>query len=159
MSGTGALQGLTIDEVLELVPQQPPFRFLDKLVEVDADHAVGLYHFTGKESFYEGHFPGNPVTPGVILLETMCQTGLVAFGIYLLGLEMPKDKVARYVTLFTDAQVDFERVVEPGQTVRVKAEKQMWRRGKLRCHVTMELLDGTRVAGGVVSGMGVRRGS
>lgn len=149
---------LSREEVLALVPQQHPFRFIDELVEVDEEHAVGLCTFTGKESFYEGHFPGNPVTPGVILLETMCQTGLVAFGIYLLGLELPKEEVAAYVTLFTDAQVDFERVVEPGQTVRVKAEKVLWRRRKLRSRVTLELLDGTRVAGGEVAGMGVKRG-
>jgi 3-hydroxyacyl-[acyl-carrier-protein] dehydratase len=148
---------LSADEVLALIPQQRPFRFLDRLVELDDAHAVGEYTFRTDESFYAGHFPGDPVTPGVILLETMCQTGLVALGIYLLGLERPRDEVAGTVTLFTDAQVEFERVVRPGDTVRVVAEKTLWRRRKLRSSVVLSLADGTSVARGNVSGMGVPR--
>lgn len=148
---------LTKDEVLELLPQKRPFRFLDRLVELDEAHAIGEYTFRDDETFYAGHFPGDPVTPGVILLETMCQTGLVALGIYLLGLEVPRDEVAKTVTLFTDSQVEFERIVRPGETVRVTAEKVFWRRRKLKSNVTLTLADGTSVARGVVAGMGVVR--
>ena len=87
----------------------------------------------------------------------MCQTGLVALGIYLLGLEQPRDEVAKTVTLFTDSQVEFERVVLPGQTVRVEAQKVFWRRRKLKSNVTLSLADGTLVARGLVAGMGVHR--
>ena len=114
---------LTAEEVIELIPQKPPFRFLDRLLSIDETTAVGEYTFRPDEWFYAGHFPGHPVTPGVILLETMCQTGLVAMGIYLLGLEAPREQVARTVTLFTDSQVEFERVLLPGATVRVQAER------------------------------------
>jgi 3-hydroxyacyl-[acyl-carrier-protein] dehydratase len=147
---------LTAEEVLELVPQKPPFRFLDRLLSLDETTAVGEYTFRPDEWFYAGHFPGHPVTPGVILLETMCQTGLVAMGIYLLGLEAPRDQVAKTVTLFTDSQVEFERVVPPGATVRVQAERIFWRRQKLRSSVRLTH-DGNLVASGVVSGMGVSR--
>lgn len=149
---------LTPAEVLALVPQQRPFRFVDRLVELSEGGAVGEYTFRADETFYPGHFPGDPVTPGVILIETMCQTGLVALGIYLLGLEAEKEEVAKTVTLFTDCQVEFERVVRPGETVRVVAEKVFWRRRKLKSNVTMTLADGTFVAKGTVAGMGVRRG-
>ena len=146
-------------EVLEILPQKPPFRFLDRLVSINENGAVGEYTFKHDEVFYKGHFPGNPVTPGVILVEAMCQTGLVALGIYLLGLEVPRSEVETIVTLFTDANVEFERVVMPGETVCVTAEKVYFRRRKLKSNVVLTLQDGTFVAKATVSGMGVSRGN
>lgn len=151
------MTALTAEEVLELLPQQRPFRFVDRLIELSETRAVGQYTFRPDESFYAGHFPGDAVTPGVILIETMCQTGLVALGIYLLGLEAPRDEVARTVTLFTSCEVEFERVVRPGETVRVTAERVFWRRRKLQSRVALTLADGTPVATGTVAGLGVRR--
>lgn len=148
---------LTPQEVLDLIPQQRPFRFIDRLVELGESAAVGEYTFRADETFYEGHFPDNPVTPGVILVEAMCQTGLVALGIHLLGLELPREEVAKTITLFTDAEVEFARVVLPESTVRITAEKIFWRRRKLKSKVRLTLADGTYVAGGTVSGMGVPR--
>lgn len=149
---------LSSEEVLALIPQQRPFRFIDRLIELSDTRAVGEYTFRADETFYPGHFPGDPVTPGVILIETMCQTGLVALGIYLLGLEVPKDEVAKTVTLFTDCQVEFERIVRPGDTVRVEADKVFWRRRKLKSNVVLSLANGDSVAKGTVAGMGVGRG-
>ena len=148
---------LTPEQVLALIPQQRPFRFIDRLVELSESTAVGEYTFRVDENFYKGHFPGNPVTPGVILVEAMCQTGLVALGIHLLGLELPLEEVAKTITLFTDAEVEFARVVPPETTVRVRAQKLFWRRRKLKSNVVLTLADGTYVAGGTVSGMGVSR--
>ena len=148
---------LTPDEVLALVPQRRPFRFVDRLLHIDETRAVGEYTFRPDESFYAGHFPDDPVTPGVILLEAMCQTGLVALGIYLLALEAPREEVARTVTLFTDSEAEFERVVRPGDTIRITAERLFWRRRKLKSRVEVTLADGAPVARGVVAGMGVRR--
>ena len=79
MSGTR----LTPKQVLDLIPQQDPFRFIDEILELDDDHIVGVYRFRPDADFYRGHFPGNPVTPGVILIESLAQVGIVALGIYL----------------------------------------------------------------------------
>jgi 3-hydroxyacyl-[acyl-carrier-protein] dehydratase len=97
------------------------------------------------------------VTPGVILIETMCQTGLVALGIYLLGLTESRAEVEKTVTLFTDSEIDFSNMVKPGDTVVVRAEKIFWRRRKLKSKVTLCLADGTLVARGTVAGMGISR--
>ena len=71
---------LNPEEVLELLPQQEPFRFIDEILEVDEDHIVARYRFRPDADFYRGHFPGDPITPGVILLESLAQVGVVALG-------------------------------------------------------------------------------
>jgi len=146
------------EEVLARVPQQDPFRFIDGIDALDADHIVGNYRFPEDADFYRGHFPGNPITPGVLLIETMAQTGVVAFGLYLLSLqEGGRDEVEKLLTIFTEANVEFSGMVRPGQRVVTTAHKDMFRRRKLRARVEMRLDDGALVASGTVAGMGVPR--
>ena len=78
---------LSNEEVLAMVPQQEPFRFIDEIVELSEDHIVARYTFREDADFYRGHFPGNPITPGVILTETAAQAAVVAFGIALVARE------------------------------------------------------------------------
>lgn len=151
-------QPVSKSTLLELIPQRSPFRFVDEITEVDELKIIGNYTFKNNESFYEGHFPGKPVTPGVILLESMCQIGVVALGIYLLSMEKDSAEVSQWTTFFSDAQVDFLQPVFPGQKVIVKAEKIFWRRMKLRCQIQMTLENGSLVAQATASGMGVRNG-
>ena len=148
------MSGFDTATILEHLPQQEPFRFVDRILEVDDDHIVATYRFRPEHDFYRGHFPGNPVTPGVILIEAMAQVGVVAMGIYLLSREAP-EKVGSVVTMFTDVAMDFTGVVRPGDEVTITGHKQFFRRLKLRSRVEMKLADGTVVASGTVSGMGV----
>jgi 3-hydroxyacyl-[acyl-carrier-protein] dehydratase len=150
MSGTR----LTPKQVLDLVPQQDPFRFIDDIIELDDDHIVGTYRFRPEADFYRGHFPGNPVTPGVILIESLAQVGIVALGIYLLAQEREAD-TTKIMTLFTDTDIEFSGIVNPGDRVTITAEKVFYRRLKLRSKAEMKLDDGTIVCSGAVSGMGV----
>ena len=152
MSGTR----LTPKQVLDLIPQRDPFRFIDDILELDDDHIVGTYRFRPDADFYRGHFPGNPVTPGVILVESLAQIGIVALGIYLLGRESEAD-TAKVTTLFTDMNVEFAGIVKPGDRVTVTAEKVFFRRRKLRSSAEMKLADGTIVCSGIVSGMGISK--
>jgi len=148
---------LSREEVLALVPQQEPFRFIDEIRELDEEHIVASYTFRPDADFYRGHFPGNPITPGVILTETMAQAGVVAFGIYLYALETSLEEVNKMLTIFTDANVDFTGSVKPGDRVTTTGRVKFFRRKKLRATVEMKLDDGTVVCSGELSGMGVPR--
>jgi 3-hydroxyacyl-[acyl-carrier-protein] dehydratase len=143
-------------EVLARLPQQEPFRFVDEILEIDADHVVAAYRWREDSDFYRGHFPGNPVTPGVLLVESMAQAAVVALGIYLLEQEAPEE-ARKLVTLFTDVNVEFSGLVRPGQRVVVQGRKLFFRRRKLRSEAEMRLEDGTLVCSGTLSGMGVPR--
>lgn len=144
-------------ELLALLPQQEPFRFVDEILEVSENHIVADYRFRPDADFYRGHFPGHPVTPGVILLECIAQVGVVALGIYVVALESGLDAVERGLALFADAHVDFSGIVKPGERVTVSAKKVFFRRGKLRSKAEMHLDDGTMVCSGTISGMVVPR--
>ena len=144
-------------EVLARVPQQEPFRFIDEITEVDDEHIVASYRFREDADFYRGHFPGNPITPGVILVETMAQAGVVALGLYLCALERSPEELEKLVTVFTDANVEFSGTVNPGERVTTIGTKTFFRRLKLRSEVEMRLDDGTVVCSGVLSGIGVPR--
>lgn len=143
--------------VLKLVPQQAPFRFIDEILELDDNGIKAAYTWKQDESFYEGHFPGNPITPGVVLLEASAQAGVVAFGIYLASLQFPADEIKEILTLFTEAQVEFHGMVKPGQRIIMQAQKQYFRRLKLKVEFKTTLEDGTPVCSGTLAGLGVRQ--
>jgi 3-hydroxyacyl-[acyl-carrier-protein] dehydratase len=148
---------LSREEVLARVPQQDPFRFIDEISELDGDHIVASYRFPEDADFYRGHFPGNPITPGVILVETMAQAGVVALGLYLCALERSPEELEKLITVFTDANVEFSGTVLPGDRVTTVGRKSFFRRLKLRSEVEMRKEDGTVVCSGVLSGMGIPR--
>ncbi len=125
-----------IVKVLNLVPQQPPFRFIDEITFLDRDRIEGNYYLHESLDFYKGHFPGYPVTPGVIQIEIMAQIGMVAFGIYLLMLE-GETTFRDMVALLTETNIKFKKTVFPGQKVFVKSEKILFRHGRLRCNVSL----------------------
>lgn len=148
----------TMLKILNSVPQQSPFRFIDDILELDDEHIVGEYRFREDEYFYRGHFPNRPITPGVILVETMAQTGVVAFGLYLnmiqkrISLETTKE----LMTLFTLAEgVEFIGLVSPGERVIIRGQKVYFRMGSLKSKVSMERENGEIVSSGVLAGRGV----
>jgi 3-hydroxyacyl-[acyl-carrier-protein] dehydratase len=144
-------------DLLAGVPQQEPFRFVDEIVEIDDEHVVAAYRFREDHDFYRGHFPGRPITPGVILIEAMAQAAVVAHGLYLLSREAGIEEARQTLALFTEANVEFSATVPPGARVVTTGRKVFFRRLKLRSDVRMHLEDGTLVCSGHLSGIGVKR--
>ena len=157
MSDTCAGVLLTPQEVLELQPQKDPFLFVDEVLEVSDDHIVACFTFRHDHDFYRGHFPDRPVTPGVILLESLAQVGVVGLGLYLIARDQGRDALLDALALFTDANIEFTGLVSPGDRVTIRATKVFFRRGKIRSEAEMTLDDGTVVCSGIISGMGVPR--
>jgi 3-hydroxyacyl-[acyl-carrier-protein] dehydratase len=147
--------------ILNAVPQQPPFRFIEEILEMDGERITGAYRFRRDEYFYRGHFPDRPVTPGVIIIEAMAQTGVVAHGLYLsmakLGASV--DEVKKITTLFTFAEeVEFLGIVAPGERIIFRGQRVYFRQGSLKAAVTAEREDGEIVCRGTLSGKGVLAG-
>ncbi|MCX5849522.1 MAG: beta-hydroxyacyl-ACP dehydratase [Deltaproteobacteria bacterium] len=147
-------------EVLDLVPQQKPFRFIDEIITLNEEEIVGAYRFREDEYFYRGHFPGYPITPGVILIETMAQTGVVAFGIYLLSRQknMRPSQMNLPLSLFSLADgVEFKKIVAPGERVIIKGKKIYFRKNIIKANVSMERENGEIICSGNLSGVGVNK--
>ncbi len=139
-------------KIVSALPYRDPFHFVTSIEEVDEDHIIGTYQLKNDEYFYQGHFPGNPVTPGVILTEIAAQIGLVSFGIYL-SLNGGNADIKNLVPLFSSSNVDFYKPVYPGEKVVVHSNKEYFRFNKLKCQVSMMNANEEIVLKGAVSGM------
>jgi len=144
-------------QVLDRLPYKSSFRFVDDIAHLDAEGCTGHYTYKHDSFFYEDHFPGNPVTPGAIVTETMAQIGLVVLGIYLILPELNTNKETEnnkpVFPLLTSAEVSFYKMVLPGEKVTVISKREYFRFGKLKCKV--EMLDENKetIAIGVFAGI------
>lgn len=156
---------LTPAEILARLPQQRPMRFIDEIVEIDDEHIVAKY--TWKDEDCAGHFPGNPVVPGVKMIEMCAQTGNVAWGIYHMASKVSPEELRQLVGFFTQAdKVVFKRMVRPGETVLCCAqfgEEGYFRNSKLVAEAEIQFAggpkDGETVMTALTSGMWVPRDS
>ena len=139
------------DEIIHFLPYQKPFLFVDGIDTISEDGVTGHYRFKENESFYEGHFKDNPITPGVILTECMAQIGLVCLGVYLLKGELTE--FAKPQIALTSHQMDFYLPVLPNEKVTVISEKEVFRFNKLKCKVELFNEKGELVCRGIISGM------
>lgn len=107
---------LNINEIMDIIPHRYPFLFVDKvqLVELGVK-GIGYKNVTMNESYFQGHFPGMPVMPGVIIVETMAQVGAVIL--------LSDERFAGKTPYFAGInKVRFKRKVVPGDTLRMEVE-------------------------------------
>jgi len=142
---------MTPDQLRSHLPYSSPFLFVDEILSVDEHSCTGVYTYAPESDFYRGHFKDNPITPGVILIETMAQIGLVSLGLFLIREEIEKGLVPQIA--FTSSEVDFFLPVMPGERVTVVSEKKYFRFNKLKCDVQMLNESKALVCRGQLSGM------
>jgi 3-hydroxyacyl-[acyl-carrier-protein] dehydratase len=113
---------MDVNEIQKYLPHRYPFLLIDRVLEVEHfKRIVAIKNITNNEPFFQGHFPGKPVMPGVLILEAMAQTG----GLLLL-LEIPdRDKKLLYLASIDD--VKFRRPVVPGDQLRIEVDILAWK--------------------------------
>lgn len=104
--------GIVSSEVLERLPQKPPFLFVDECVERTESKIITKFQVTGEEDFFKGHFPGNPIMPGVLLQEAAFQSGA------LLMTYLRPDSELGVVSRVQD--VKFKNFVKPGDLLEME---------------------------------------
>ena len=143
------------EKILEYLPYKSSFRFVDKIISVNEEGISGEYLLKEGSFFYEDHFIGNPITPGVIITEIMAQIGLVCFGIFLASLDdgFQKQNATGLFPLLTSTEVSFFKMVLPGEKVKVVSKKEYFRFGKLKCYVEMSNSSNELIARGTFAGI------
>jgi beta-hydroxyacyl-ACP dehydratase FabZ len=122
VSDMGAGTLLDINQIQKYLPHRYPFLMIDKVVEMERyKRIVAIKSVTMNEDFFQGHFPGKPVMPGVLILESMAQAG----GLLLLQEIPDRDKKLLYLASMTD--VKFRRPVVPGDQLRVEVNVLAWK--------------------------------
>ncbi len=142
---------MTSQEIISKLPYQYPFLFVDEITSVDENAVSGSYRYEASLPFYAGHFKNNPITPGVILTETMAQIGLVALGIYIASTK--QIALAEVKIALTSSAMDFFKPVYPGEKVTVNSQKEYFRFNKLKCKVEMFNEQEELVCRGTIAGM------
>jgi 3-hydroxyacyl-[acyl-carrier-protein] dehydratase len=123
MTRSDQITGIDAEGIQQILPHRYPFLLVDRVIEITPPHrAVGIKQVTVNEPFFQGHFPGYPVMPGVLIVEAMAQVG----GIAVLSAEDYRDKLALFAGI---DNVRFKRQVRPGDTLRLEVELQQIRRG------------------------------
>ena len=106
---------LSLEEILNLLPHRYPFLLVDKILEQEENKIVGVKNVTINEPFFQGHFPGHPIMPGVLIIEAMAQTG----GVLIFSKEENKGKIPLFAAI---DKARFKKPVYPGDQLIIKVE-------------------------------------
>lgn len=128
-------------EIQKILPHRYPFLLVDRIIEVEqGKKAVGIKNVTANEPFFQGHFPGRPIMPGVLIVEAMAQVGAVA----MLTMDEYKDKLAVFTGI---DKLRIRKQVIPGDTLVMEAELLSIKHGIGKAKVNAKV-DGKTAASG-----------
>lgn len=142
-----------IKQIMDMIPHRYPILLVDRLIEFESGkRAVGLKNVTMNEPHFMGHFPGEPIMPGVLIVEAMAQTAALMV-VKTLGAEA-ENKLVYFMTI---DNTKFRKMVTPGDTLHIHVEK-MQNRGPVWKFSGKALVDGVLCAESIFSAMIVDRG-
>ena len=138
---------IDINEIMEMIPHRYPFLLIDKVKDIQSgESAIGIKNVTVDEPYFEGHFPGHPIMPGVLIIEAMAQTSAV------LVVEAMGKQENRLVYFMTVDQARFRKPVLPGDRLELTVRKER-SRGNVWKFKGEALVDGNLKAEAVFSAM------
>ncbi len=150
-TATGApevIESMDIGRIMHAIPHRYPMLLIDRVVDVVLDRsAIGIKNVTVNESFFQGHFPGHPVMPGVLIIEAMAQTAAV-----LVVETLGPDAAGKVVYFMTIENAKFRRPVVPGDQLRLHVTKER-NRGHVWKFSATARVDGVSVAEATYSAM------
>ena len=132
---------LNKEQIESIIPQRDPFLMIDEVEEYQpGEYCIGYKNVTGDEYFFKGHFPGNPIMPGVLITESLAQAGAVA----ILSLEENKEKNALFAGI---DKMKFKKMVVPGDKLKLEV-RIIKRKGPIGVGEAIATVDGKIAAKG-----------
>ena len=125
---------LDINTIMKIIPHRYPFLLVDRIIEVDevAKKVTGIKNVTINEPFFQGHFPGHPIMPGVLILEAMAQVAGVC------ALNIP-DNVGKLAYFLSIDNAKFRKPVVPGDTLRIEAQLLKAKLSVMKAHAVAKV--------------------
>ena len=137
---------MDINQIKEILPHRYPFLLIDRVISIDGNKIVAIKNVTANENYFQGHFPIEPVMPGVLIIEALAQTGAVA----ILSKDEFKGKIAYFAGI---DKAKFRRKVVPGDTLRLEVELTKLR-GRAGVGYGIAYVDDKKVCQGELTFMG-----
>jgi 3-hydroxyacyl-[acyl-carrier-protein] dehydratase len=148
VTGTGELSRLDIGTILECLPHRYPFLMIDRIIEVNGDEsAIGIKNVTFNEPIFQGHFPGKPIFPGVLIIEGMAQTA----GAIVIAQDLGKED-KKIVLMLTIDKAKFRKPAEPGDQLEYHIRK-IQRRRNVGKYEAKAMVNGTVIAEAEIGAM------
>lgn len=116
------MENLLNKDIREIIPHRDPFIFIDKIISIEAGCVVASKYIKKNEEYFKGHFPGEPLMPGVLIVESMAQAGGIACASYFgeKAEDLPERPVVYYLSRISD--IKFKCAVLPDDTLMIKAK-------------------------------------